>query len=113
MIDEFRNMFGSAIKSLELIYVIEGLKPLARIMVKDEIFDDIKNFLEKYKLNVIKSDFKVSKDNRSDYSDKGSKINVNEKGYYFVYISKSKQEAEKAKKLEAENNHISLGIVLG
>ncbi len=113
MIDKFRKIFGSVIKSLELVYVIEDAKPAARIMVNDEIFDKVKDFLNKYKLHVTKSDFKVRKDDAGDYSDKGSKIDVNEKGYYFMYLSKSKEKAEKAKKLEAENDHINLGMTLG
>lgn len=113
MIDEFRKTFGSVIKALEIIYVIEGAKPAARIMVKDDEFDKINGFLDKYKLNILKSDFKIRKDDNGAYSDKGSKVNLNEKGYYFVYISKSKEEAKKAKRLENKNNHIEMGIALG
>ena len=113
MIDEFRSIFGSVIKSLEIIYVIEGIKPAARIMVKDDEFNNISNFLGKYKLNIIKSDFKVKKEDFGSYSDKGSKASLNEKGYYFVYISKSKDKAEKAKTAEERNGHINLGLALG
>ena len=113
MIDEFRSIFGSVIKSLEIIYVIEGIKPAARIMVKDDEFDKINDFLKKYKLNIVKSDFKIKKEDNSEYSDKGSKINLNEKGYYFAYISKSRDKAETAKALEEKNEHINLGLALG
>lgn len=113
MIDKFRKIFGSVIKALEIIYVIEGVKPAARIMVKDDEFDNIKNFLKEYKLDIIKSEFKIKKDDAGDYSDKGSKIGLNEKGYYFSYIAKTKDVAKKLKRLERFDNHVELGMALG
>ena len=77
----------------------------------------INNFLKKHKLKTTLSDFKISDDIDTSriYSDKGIRISKNSKiqGKFFMYISKSKELAEKAKQLEAKNKHSELGILLG
>jgi hypothetical protein len=62
------------------------------------------------------SDFKVVKqDKEKVYSDKGIKVPIDseQKGYFFIYVSKNKETAEKAKELEKNNKHKELGVLLG
>jgi len=115
MLDKLREIFKSNIKSLEILYLLEGVKPVARIMVKEDE-QDVFGFFKENKLNYVLSDFKVVKeDKEKEYSDKGVKVMVDskEKGYFFVYVSKDKEKAEKAKQLEKEGKHKELGILLG
>ncbi len=115
MLQDLRKIFESNIKSLEILYILEDVKPAARIMVKEEdnkIFD----FLKEKGLDYAISDFKVVKqDKEKAYSDKGIKADINskEKGYLFVYIAKNKEIAERAKESEKNNEHRELGILLG
>lgn len=116
MLQDLRNIFQSNIKSLEILYLLEGVKPVARIMVKEEDRDKILGFFKERNISYAISNFKVVKQDRDEvYSDKGIKIPINskEKGYFFVYISKQKELAERAKILENENKHKELGVLLG
>jgi hypothetical protein len=110
-------MFHSITKSLEVLYVIEGAKPCARILVFEDEMKKILNFLNGNRLNYLISDFKALKQSlQSDfYSDKSIKIPKDDarKGYFFVYISKDRGLAEKAKIAEERNGHFELGLILG
>ena len=117
MIPHLQQIFHSITKSLELLYVVEGNKPCARILVFEDQLKKVIDFLENYKLSCSISDFKVIKQKLQSefYSDKSIKIpkNNNEKGHLIVYISKDKLLAEKAKSMEEKNNHLELGLALG
>ncbi len=116
MLQNLKTIFQSNIKASELLYLIEDIKPAARIIVEEDKKEPIINFLKNSNLNYTISDFKVIKqDTEKAYSDKGSKIPINskEKGSLFIYISKNKEIAEKAKELEKNNKHKELGILLG
>jgi len=117
MIKELQQTFHSIIKSLEVLYVIESAKPCARILVFEDELGKVMDFLKDNKINAAVSDFKVIKQTSQSefYSDKSVKIDKNskQKGYFFVYLSKSRETAEKAKSMEWQNNHLELGLLLG
>lgn len=117
MIQQLQQIFHSIIKSLEVLYVIEGSKPCARILVFEDELEKVMNFLKDSKINAAVSDFKVLKQaSQSEfYSDKSIKIpkNNKRKGYFFVYLSKGRETAEKARLTEEKGNHLELGLVLG
>src|SRR3989344_8780519 len=117
MIPKFQSIFHSITKSLEVLYVIDDAKPCARIIVSEDELDKVLEFLKNSKINYSVSDFKVIKQNTQSefYSDKSIKIPKDDssKGYFFVYLSKDKAKAEKAKIAEAKNNHLELGLILG
>ena len=117
MIKQLQQIFRSIIKSLEVLYVIEGVKPCARILVFEDELEKVMNFLKDSKINTAVSDFKVLKQTAQSefYSDKSVKVDKNskQKGYLFVYLSKSKGTSEKAKLMEENNNHKELGLLLG
>ena len=116
MIPQLQQVFHSIIKSLEVLYVIEGVKPCARILVFEDELGRVLDFLNKNRIFAAISGFKVAKQNTSEfYSDKSLKIpkNAAEKGYFFVYLSKNRDLAEDAKTAESGNQHMQLGLLLG
>ena len=72
MIPQLQQIFHSLIKSLEILYVMEGAKPCARILVFEDEIDKVVDFLNKNEVYVEISDFKVLKQNVQSefYSDK-------------------------------------------
>ena len=117
MIPKLQSIFHSITKSLEVLYVMEDLKPCARILVFEDELDKIIDFLNENKISYSVSDFKVIKQNTQSefYSDKSVKIPKGDssKGNFFVYLSKDKDKAEQARILEESNNHFELGLILG
>ncbi len=115
MIKEIQSQFHSITKSFDVLYVLEGAKPCSRIMAHEDELQGILNFFMENKINAVSSDFKVLKQNAQSrfYSDKSIKIPKDDqrKGYFFVYLSRGSPET--AKKAEAENDHIKLGLELG
>lgn len=112
MLEELQTIFNSTIKALDVLYVLENIKPVSRIMVKEDHRSIIK-FLEQNNLFCETSNFKIKKTDNTDYSDKGVKLPLDKKGSYFLYISKNKELTEKAKYLEEKEKHYELGIILG
>lgn len=117
MIQQLQQIFHSTIKSLEVLYAIEGAKPCTRILVFEDELEKVLNFMNENGLNHSVSDFKVLKQSlQSDfYSDTSIKISKNDsrKGHFFVYVSQKKDLAEKAKTAEEKNRHFELGMLLG
>jgi len=117
MIPKLQQVFHSITKSFEVLYVIEGIKPCARILVFEDELKKTIDFLYENKINSLISDFKVIKQNLQSefYSDKSTKTpkESSEKGYFFVYLSKNGDIAEKAKLMEEKNNHVELGLLFG
>ena len=117
MIKELQQIFHSITKSLEILYVIKETKPCARILIFEDEISKVIDFLDRTEISYAISDFKVLKQTtQSDfYSDKSIKIPKNDarKGYLFIYLSKNKETAEKAKLAEEDNNHKELGLLLG
>ena len=117
MIQQLQKIFHSIIKSLEVLYVIEGIKPCARILVFEDELNEVIEFLKNNRISSSISDFKVLKRNAQSefYSDKSIKVPKEGKikGHYFVYLSKNSEAAEKSKLFEENNNHKELGLMLG
>ena len=117
MIQQLQQLFHSITKSLEILYVMEDAKPCARILVFEDELNNVINFLKDNRINAAISDFKVIKQTAQSefYSDKSVKIakNSEQKGHFFVYLSKGRETAEKAKLAEERNNHFELGLLLG
>ena len=117
MIHELQQIFHSITKSLEVLYVIEDIKPCARILVYEDDLNKVIDFLGKKRMHYSISDFKVIKQSIQSefYSDKSIKVGKDDikKGYFFVYLSKKIETAESAKLMESKNSHKELGLILG
>jgi hypothetical protein len=116
MLLELKEKLGSLITALDVIYVIEGVKPVSRLMVseKDEGFF---SFLKKNGLFYRLSDFKIIKhiDKTRNFSDMGLRVDKDDKrkGELFIYISKDRNLALAAKDAEALDKDDELGRLLG
>ncbi len=116
MLDEFLAFFSSLTKSMDMLQVIKGLKPVSRIIVPEDEVESTREFLEDRGLALAFSDNKISKSiDVNRYSNKGVILNADskDKGDFFVYISKDLELAKQAKKHESELNHKELGRLLG
>lgn len=117
MIPELQQAFGSLIKSLEILYVMEGAKPCARIMAKESEKERILAVLEERGLKHAMSNFKVVKQDLQpgQYSDRSIKLPLEDEreGFLFLYVSKEKEKAKKACELEEARKHAALGEALG
>ena len=103
-------------KSLEIIYVAEGLKKVSRIIVNEESVDSSIKLIKSYNLNAVSSEFKIKKVNTEmQYSDKGFRLAMNSKehGELFIYVSRKMEDAMRAKIIEEQNSHAELGKILG
>ena len=111
MLKELHQILGSITKALDIIYVIENVKPVSRVISTEGLL----KFLEKKGLQFSESDFKIRTihNTTESYTDKGVKLEKGEEGKSLLYISKSKKLANDAKMLESENNHTELGKLLG
>ena len=117
MLEKLQKHFRSVIKSLEVLYVMEGAKPSARVLCHEDNLEATLKFLEENKIKAEVSDFKVVKENTvsSFYSDKSVMIDRGSKtkGHLILYASKDEVLAKSAKKFEKEQNHKQLGLALG
>lgn len=117
MIQYLQQIFHSITKSLEVLYVIRGAKPCARILVPEDEVKRVMNFITEKNVHACFSDFKVVKHSSQSnfYSDKSVKIPKNsfQKGHFLAYLSRNKKIAEKAKLAEEKNNHREAGALLG
>lgn len=117
MLNKLVYNFKTLTKSLEILYILENVKPVSRILIEENEIPKISNFLKEHNLRSALSDFKIadSIDTNRTYSDQGIKIdrNSNIQGKLSMYVSKSQELAEQAKQLEAKNKHTELGILLG
>lgn len=117
MINQLQKIFHSIIKSLEVLHVTEGIKPCARMMVFEDELNKTADFLNQNNLSWAVSDFKAVKQSLQSefYSDKSIKIQKNDarKGYFFLYLSKNRETAEKARQAEEKSSHKELGLLLG
>jgi hypothetical protein len=116
MIIKLKEILGSITKALDLIYVIEDTKPCARLIIRKEN-NRLLEFLNEKKLKYKISDFKILKhtDKTRNFSDKGIIIDKddNRDGDFFIYISKDKNIAKRAKEMEEKQKHKELGLLLG
>ncbi len=121
MISLFIHIFGSRTKALEILYLLEGIKPVVRHGFYDYELREVEEFCRQNGLALEKSSFKVALADTSPactgnpcYSNKGTKISSSDPhGMSFVYISKSKELAQQAKQLEADEGHYALGLLHG
>jgi len=65
-----KDIFKSTIKSLEILYVLEGAKPSARIMVSEKDEAQVEGFVSQKGLSYVKSNFKVVKQDKDKVLEK-------------------------------------------
>tara|TARA_Y100000031_G_C8169195_1_gene360902 strand:- start:254 stop:1090 length:837 start_codon:yes stop_codon:yes gene_type:complete len=112
MLNELLEIFQTKIKALEILYVIENVKPVARIMTLDD--KSVIAFCARNKLYLEEADFKIGMiDEEKEYSNKGIILDKHKQGYKVLYISKDLIKAQQAKNYENKKDHYNLGLLLG
>lgn len=116
MIAELKKIFHSTTKALEILYILEGIKPVARQGFYENELPAVKRFCKENNLSIELSPYKVVLlDENLGYSNKGIKVKPDDsrRGMFFAYISKNELLAVRANCLELNNRHKELGMVLG
>lgn len=115
--EHLQETFTYLTKALEVLFVLEGTKPIARITIHQNERESITAFCERRHLMGLFSDFKIIQVPTEDkgVANKGVKVALASKikGDLFLYIGKDRQLVERAKQAEAENDHEQLGRLLG
>lgn len=110
------DSFGSKTKALEILFLINDMKPVVRQGFYENELPHVIEFCKNNNITIELSEFKVIFcDTEKKYSNKGiiAEKNDNRKGMLFVYISKEEKNAALAKEFEMKNDSHSLGIILG
>ncbi|MBI2208204.1 DUF483 domain-containing protein [Candidatus Woesearchaeota archaeon] len=118
MIGKLLKVFYSHTRSLEMLYLIDGIKKAVRLDANYHESEKIKKFCHDQKLFLELSDFKVIK---APDAGKGGYANIvkrlpishSEDGLYHLYISRDKNIAKFLKILENKNDDRSVGELLG
>ena len=117
MLSNLIKIFGTKTKALEILYLLEGIKPVVRQGFYANEFLKIYRFCQENGLALVRSPYKVVIVDAAEgsYSNKGIKVPLNDKreGMLFVYISKDEGKAILANAHETEGNHKELGMLLG
>lgn len=116
MINKLAKIFGSKTKALEILYILHGLKPVARQGFYESELPKVEAFCSANKLFIEKAPYKVIiADSEKRYSNKGIRVKLDDprRGMQFVYISKDEKKAAMADALEYKKDHRSLGLLLG
>lgn len=94
--------------ALEVLFVLEGMKPAARQMIHEQDVHRAVAFCEANGLHWEVSSFKIIKDNEllvvPEYP---------QEGHYFLYLSRDEDVCRLAKFYEASRNDEQLGKILG
>ena len=117
MLNNLTNIFETKTKALEILYLLEGIKPVVRHGFYSNEILRIYRFCSENGLFLVKSPYKVViiDAKEGSYSNKGIKVHPDDEreGMLFVYISKDERKAILANAHETEGNHRELGTLLG
>ena len=115
--EHLQETFTYLTKALEVLFVLEGTKPIARISLHQNELQNVLVFCERRQLRCAVSDFKIIHVQTEDkgVANKGVKVALASKikGDLFLYVGKDQKLVEQAKQAEAENDHEQLGRLLG
>jgi hypothetical protein len=111
------SILKSKLAVLEIIYVVGGLKPVARVAVKSQKIKYLEKYCKRYNLAITFSNSAnvcLTDKNHKGFSHLFYTIPKNPFiGEVFAYVSKSSSLANKAKIADEEHNYQELGLLLG
>jgi len=118
MIKTLKKIFLTNTKALEILYVMESIKPVARQGFYESEIPEVIRFCRQNKLYIEFSQYKVVLVDAiypGQYSNKGVRVKKDDprRGMFFAYISKDERKAVQASCLELKNRHKELGALLG
>ena len=108
------TIFGSWMKALEFLQVVNGTKLCMRTALSDEEIPRISALCQQYSLYIEFAQFKVKiMDSEQKFSHKGITIPKDQEGLTFSYIAQEEKIAALAKLYEQRNDSKNLGKILG
>jgi len=118
MIDKLLKIFSNRTRSLEILYLLNGIKKAVRLDANEAEIERIKQFCDGEKLSLEMSDFKIIKTadkGKGGYANSAIRVPISYRGYglYHLYISKDKSKAKFLKLLENKNDDGAIGEILG
>ncbi len=115
--EQLQQKLGSRMKTLEVLAVLEGEKSVARILCREEDVCATRTLLMAQGLSLSSANFKVvlERPSASAFADKASRAPFHDpaRGSWIFYASKEMSQALQAKKYEENQDHASLGMLLG
>lgn len=114
MIHDLYEVFGSYIKALEMIRLGEGKKPVVRHLYTRQELEKVYDFCKLNGLYLELSPLKIALADDTHFSNKGIFVDrKHPEGLYVAYISKNELLAKKASLAELQQDHKTLGVLLG
>ncbi|HII65354.1 TPA: hypothetical protein HA295_01095 [Candidatus Woesearchaeota archaeon] len=110
------SLLGSRIKLLEVLALIDGVKPAGRILCPEGKLRDTLAFLDGQGMAVEESPFKVLKDHsQGAYADRSFRAGRydSRNGHVCLYVSKDSGRATEARDSEDRRDHRGFGLALG
>lgn len=112
------KLFGNLHQALEVLYVANGLKKLARLSIYNKNRLNLaKNFIENHRLKIVESSVKyITKrdSNRTYFTSYSKPVALNNKkgGFIYLYISKSNDLSQLGRICEEHDYSIQFGRIL-
>lgn len=107
-------VFGSLSKAQEILFLLKDVKEVVRQGFYPGELPAVEKYCVEMELVLVRSKFKVLLADSEAYSNKGLRVNENDKrGMFFVYISKSEEKALLASYYELVGDELNLGLLLG
>ena len=118
MMDKLLKIFSNNTRSLEILYLLNGIKKAARLDANEDELIKIKDFCSKNNFFLETSDFKVIKiadQGKGNYANTVKRVPINNAnpGLYHLYISKDKNKSKFLKLMENKNDDRAAGELLG
>ena len=113
MISTLKQIFGSQTKALEMLYLLNDLKPVVRFGFFPHELAKIEEFCKEKNLFLQKSPFKVTLTDKDRFSNEGKITNTEDNGLFLVYISKDQRNALFTCLYETQGDHYIVGKRLG
>jgi hypothetical protein len=112
MLSELAKVFGSRIKALEILALIDDIKPVVRQGFYSYELAAVEAFCSGHGLFLEKSPYTVVVTGGDSFSNEG-KVSSDSAGMLFVYMSKNQEKALLACLAEARQDHKLVGRLLG
>ena len=118
MMDKLLKIFSNNTRSLEILYLLNGIKKAVRLDANEDELIKIKDFCSKNNFFLETSDFKVIKiadQGKGNYANTVKRVPINNAnpGLYHLYISKDKNKSKFLKLMENKNDDRAAGELLG
>ena len=114
------HSFETMVDAFEILFVLEDLKPVARIEMHEDSYANMHDFCTANNLALELSFFKILKQDKNEpgYDPSNTtalmaKTDHPSKGHFFAYISKSRDDAQHTRFYEHIHNDEKMGEMLG